>query len=159
MESLANFIRRVGTLLGIIGAACLVAVMVVIIANVVLRLLSSSILGTVEIVQLVIVPMAAFALGYTAIKKAHVAITLVTSHLSPSVNRVLAIITTLLSIGIWATILWQGASITWEKWLIPEKTTILVWPVAPLRLTLVLGVIILCLVLLTDLLKTFKKVP
>lgn len=157
MESFANFVRRTGTVLGIIGAACLVAVMVAVVANVILRLLGNSILGTVEIVQIVIVPAAAFALGYTAIKQAHVAVTLVISHLSPPVRAVLAIITIFLSIGIWALIVWRGASVAWEKALIPELTTLLHWPIYPFRYALVLGAAILCLVLLIDLFKALRE--
>ncbi|MFC1902364.1 hypothetical protein ACFLX3_05525 [Chloroflexota bacterium] len=38
-----------------------------VVANVILRPLGHSILGTVEIVELAVVPLVAFALGYTAL--------------------------------------------------------------------------------------------
>ncbi|MFC1902010.1 TRAP transporter small permease [Chloroflexota bacterium] len=158
MHFFDRFLRRTILILSVVGAVCLVGITATVVSNVILRPLGHSILGTVEIVELVVVPMVAFGLGYTAIKRAHISVTLVTSHLSPSLNRILTIITTFLSISILAIITWRSYVVASTKVLPPELSDILEWPVYPMRYIMVLGFTILCLVVLTDLVRAFKKV-
>ena len=157
MDSFTSIVHRASPLLAVIGSVCMVAVMVTIVSNVILRFFGESILGTFEIVELLIVVMVAFALGYTAIKQGHVAVTIITSRLSQPVRTIFAIITTFLSLGIWGLIIWQGTEFAWVKWLVPEVTYLLRWPVPPFRFAFVLGAIILFLVLLTDLFRTLRE--
>lgn len=158
MDYFANFVGRISKALSVIGVCCMVGMMLVVVANIISRFFDVPILGTYEAVELAAVPMVAFALGYCALTQNHVVVSIVLTRLRQSVRTILGVVTTLLSLGIWVLIAWQGAKYARQQWLVGEGTYVMGWPIYPLRYVFVLGVIVFCLVLFVDLFKALREV-
>ena len=156
MERIVRFIHRIGESLSFIGTIAMLAVVGIIMTNIVLRFFGKALLGTYEAVGLLMVVMISFGIAYCAIKKSHVAVNIVLLQVPKRVQTILSIITTTLSIGIWLLIVWCSAGFARKQWLKGEATDIMEWPIYPMRFVFVLGAIILCLVLLLDLINTFR---
>lgn len=130
------------------GALSIMALVVV--SNVVGRFLfHKPLLGTIELVELMMVTIVFFAMPYTAIKRGHVRVDLVTSRLSRRTQVILGSITLFLSAGIFGIITYQATvnAISYAQRL-SKATTILFIPFAPFRFVMALGCLLLCLKLL-----------
>ena len=156
MDYPTRFVRQTVTALTALGACLFVAMMLTVVANVISRAFGYAILGTQEAAELMMVVAVGFALGYCALMQSHIVITIVINRLQQPVRTVLAVITTILSLGIWATIAWKGAEFAREQWLAGEATHIMEWTLYPFRYVFVFGVFLLCLVLLIDLFNLLK---
>jgi len=157
MEYFEKFVRRLGTVCGAIGTIFLVAIMAVIMTNIVLRAFGRALIGTYEAVQLMSVVTASFCIGYCAIKQGHVVVSLVTTRLPERIRTLFYMVTSSIAIGLWALIIWKGAVFAWQHLLKGEVTHVMRWPIYPMRFVFVLGSIILCLVLLVDLFRAFRR--
>jgi len=157
MDYLTRFLRRTITVLTIVGAFSLVGIMLVVVANIISRVFKVPILGTYEAVELAAVPMVAFALGYCALMQGHVFMSMIIDRLSQPVRRVIAVVTTFLTLGIWVLIGWQVAKYARQQWLVGEATYIMSWPIYPLRYVFFLGIVVFCLVLFKDLFNALRE--
>ncbi|MFC1901625.1 TRAP transporter small permease [Chloroflexota bacterium] len=131
--------------------------MLVVVTNVISRLFGVPILGTFDVVELLIIVLATFSLGYCAVKQGHVAVTIVFSRLSQRTQTILTIVTIFLSLSIWILAAWTCFNHAGAQLLMGEATDVMEWPIYPFRYVFAFGVSILCLVLLVDLLMAFKK--
>jgi TRAP-type C4-dicarboxylate transport system permease small subunit len=134
----------------------MVAMMTIVVVNIIGRMFGKAIIGTYEAVQLLIVVFVAFAIGYAAIKDAHVNMDIIVLRVSKPTQRVLAIISSIFTLGIWVLIAWFTLEFAGEQRLIGEHTIIMEWPIYPFRYIFALGAIVLCLVLLLVIIKTIK---
>jgi len=139
-----------------VGAVFLTAMMLLIVANVVYRLLGHVIAGSYELSELMIVVTAAFALGYAALEGSHVAVRVLTSRFSRRVQLVLGAVMAFISLGVWGVIAWTGTSVVTERWL-SERTDLLEVPFLPFRLIWILGLGLVCLVYLAEVVQTLRK--
>ena len=156
MDRFTNIIRRITGIGMAVGAAFLVGMMVLIVANVIYRLTGHVIVGSFEISELLIVVTAAFALGYAAVQKSHVDVGIVVSHFPPRWQAALEALTSFLSIGTWAVAAWAGSLILFDRWHTEESELLLI-PFSPFRLVLFLGLILIALVYLIYLLKALRE--
>jgi TRAP-type C4-dicarboxylate transport system permease small subunit len=132
------------------GVLSLMVLLVV--TNVVGRfLLHKPLLGTVELVELMMVIIAFLAIPYTAVKQGHVRVNLIISRLSRRTQTILGSIVFFLSAAIFGVITYQGSllAIAYTHKL-GEGTPVFLIPFAPFRFVLVLGCLLICLKLLTD---------
>ncbi len=138
--------------------ACgLIAIMVLVVAiNVVGRLLfNQPLLGTVELVELMMVIVVFFAMSYTAVKRGHVIVDLVTSRLSRRNRAILRSITFFLSAGIFAVITYRGSVNAMYYAHHPDQaTTVLSVPFAFSTFVMAIGCLLLCLKLFLDVFHT-----
>ena len=156
MAYFTKIVRRlieVGTAL---GAAFLVGMMVLIVANIVYRMTGHVIPGSFELSELMIVVTAAFALGYAALQKSHVDVNIVVSHFPPRLQSVIAAIVAFLSMGTWAVVAWASAVILSDRWL-TEETDMLLIPYLPFRIVLFVGLILISLVYLIDMIRALRE--
>jgi TRAP-type C4-dicarboxylate transport system permease small subunit len=162
MESFSKAVDRIITSLTTVGFVALMLMMLVVVANIVLRSLSGigfgkPIVGTYEGVQLLITVAVAFALSYTAIKDSHVNMDMVILRLSRRSQSILTVINSILSLGIWALIAWYSFVYAGEQATAGESTSIMEWPIYPFRFIFALGAIILCLVMVLAIFKAVKE--
>lgn len=157
MDKLHKVINRIVISLSTVSIFTFLSMALVIVANVVMRAFDRPILGTQEIVGILMVVTVSFAIAYCALLQNHIVITIIITHLKTPTKRILAIITTTLSLFIWIIISWQCAAFALEQWKINEKTTVIEWPLYPLRFIFAFGLFVLCAVLVSDLLKHFKE--
>jgi len=116
-----------------LGAFILVAMMVLVTANVVSRYaFNRPILGTLEFTEFMIVAAVYLALSYTQRQKGHIDIELVTARLSVRKKQVCQLVTLLCGLGLFGIIAWQGIVMTLESYHIQEVTfgtvEVLEWP-------------------------------
>lgn len=151
LQSLTRWLNR-------IGVSILMIMVLLIVANVLLRLVHQPILGIPELVSYGLVVVVCFGLAYTAVLRGHVSVDLLVSHLPQRIQAAIDGLTSLLSIGVFAVIAWQNAVYGWEKWLMGERSPVLGFPVILFRYVVVFGCTVLCLALLLDLIKSLAKV-
>jgi TRAP-type C4-dicarboxylate transport system permease small subunit len=152
MHRFLNIFERITRGCTLISSAFLIAVMLIIVANVVVRFFGRIIPGHYELVSLLIVVSVAFTLSYTALHQGHIAMKLIISRVSRRKQIIIGAVTTILSIVVWGAITWASIAVINEKGL-SEVSNMLLIPYLPFRCVWVLGLSLFCLVLLSDLLK------
>jgi TRAP-type C4-dicarboxylate transport system permease small subunit len=156
MERFSNIIGRIvkGGTIG--GSIFLLVVVLIIVTNVIIRFFGHMIPGHYELVSLITVIAIAFSLSYTAIHKGHIAMNIVVSRLSKRNQIILGAFTTVVSIAVWAAITWASITVIQDK-MFREVSNMLLIPYFPFRCVWVLGLILYCLVLVTDLFMTKRR--
>ena len=157
MDYFANVIRRIGGIGTTVGAVFLIGVMLLIVANIVYRILGGVIAGTYELIGLLIVVTAAFAIVYAALERGHVAVNIIVSRLPQRPRAILESFTLVIGLGLWALIAWGSVRLISESVLVREKTVLLGVPFLPFRCFWELGLLLFCLVLLIDLVKVLSR--
>lgn len=100
MGGLAGFVRRASLYLNIIAAAALSLMMFLTVLDVILRASGRPIVGTYEIVSLLMAVVIGFAIPRVSLDKAHVFMEIGVERLSPRNQRVMATFTRLLCLGL-----------------------------------------------------------
>lgn len=114
-------------------------------------LLNKPLLGTVELVEVMMVIVAFFTIPYAQLIRRHVRVDLVTSHLPRRTQAIMGSIAFFLSAGIFIVITYQGTVFAIFNAQDLDKATFLFHiPHALLWSVMVLGCILLCLKLLSD---------
>jgi len=153
---LLNFFRRLSTDGVAIGAAFLVGMMVLVVANIIYRLFGHVIPGSYELSELMIVVAVASALGYAAVHKSHIVVKIVVSQFSQRWQAIIEVLMSLISLATWAVIAWASFNVLSQRWL-TEVTDLLDIPYLPFRMIFVLGLVLFCLVYVTDLFRALSQ--
>jgi len=153
---LLNFFRRLSTDSVAIGAAFLVGMMVLVVANIIYRLFGHVIPGSFELSELMIVVAVASALGYAAVHKSHIVVKIVVSRFSQRWQAIIEVLMSLISLATWAVIAWASFNVLSQRWL-TEVTDLLDIPYLPFRMIFVVGLVLLCLVYVTDLFRALSQ--
>jgi TRAP-type C4-dicarboxylate transport system permease small subunit len=152
----ANIVGRICSVGSAIGAAFLGGMMVLIVAVVVVRPFGEVIVGSYELIELLIVVTVAFALGYTALKKAHTVVDILVSRFPKRLQAIVAVFTCFLSFGIWGWITWAGLDIALKKGIM-ERTDLLLVSYLPFRLVWVFGLFLISIIFLIEMLNALKQ--
>jgi TRAP-type C4-dicarboxylate transport system permease small subunit len=110
--------------------------------------------GTVELSQYMLAVFILLGLAYAQQMKAHVAVSIFTSHLNENAQLVLNIIATLLCLFISFVLVWQGWVVGIEERTVSDMLRV---PQYPFRLLVALAAFLICLELLVDLGDSLKK--
>jgi TRAP-type C4-dicarboxylate transport system permease small subunit len=114
--------------------------------------------GYFELIELLMLLMTIFAVSYTASKKGHIRVDILSNYLPKKVNRVLDIITFAVAFLFFVLVTWRG----WVNGMdnLGDKLTtgVLHIPIYPFNFFLAVGTAILALVFLGDFLKAIKEV-
>ena len=145
--------RGIDTLVkSLYGVACVTSclMMLLVAGNVATRyFLNKPILGSVEIIEMMMVIIAFFVMPYTTIKGEHVRIDLVTSRLSKRAQMILGRIAFFLSTAIFGLIFYQSTLSAISYVNHPERATaVLSVPFAPFRIVIAVGCLLVCLTML-----------
>jgi TRAP-type C4-dicarboxylate transport system permease small subunit len=128
-------------------------------AEVIFRyLFNKPILGTVEISSYLLVIFCFTGIAFTQSQRGHINIELVTQNLPASLQRMLRIITLILSLTVFAVITWQMVIAFWKSWEMQEvRWGALPLPVWPVKFVIAFGSFTLCLQFLLDILDEIRK--
>jgi len=147
-------IHRLNFYVAVVGMFFIIPLMLLTTFDVIGRKFFKPIPGAFEISEYILAIFILLGAAYTQQVKGHVGIDFITSRLSPRLQRVCEIITTLLGLFIIAIVIWQG-------WLegIRERTVsdMLRIPQYPFRLLVAVGGLLLWLELLIDLFNSIGK--
>jgi len=151
--------RRFIRSLGFFSGCALLAILILMSAEVFFRyLLNRPILGTVEVSAFLVVIFGFTGMAFTQSEKGHISIELVTDQLSPRTNRLLRIISLILSLAVFVIIAWQCSMAFWKSWLLKEvRWGALPVPVYPVKFVVAFGSIVLCVQFILDIFDEIKK--
>ena len=139
-------------------AGCLLGAMILLTcANVLLRLIWVPVAGTFELMGYFGAVLTAFALGYTQIRRGHIAVDIVVLGFSKGAQRVLNRINSLICVAFFAVVAWQIAKYATTLLTAGEVTETLRIIYYPFTYCVAFGCITLSLVFLTDFLKSFYR--
>lgn len=144
MTKLVAVTDRTARSLAHIGGAALVAMMLLLIANIVLRMFSSPIQSTYEVVSMAALVVTAMALGEAQVHKSHVAVDILTTRMGRRVRTVVAGVVTLASIALFAQLalsLLGYARDMYATGSATEALRVMHWPLVCLALVGVLGLL------------------
>ena len=153
MSITETLIRGVSRLLAILAAASIVAMVLAIAADVVVRnITGGSLPGMIEVAETSLVVSVFFGLAWAAANGEHVAVTLRADRFNQATMRVV-------NIFVWAR---SSAFIAWLRYasirravdstqMLEERFGIVRWPMYPMRWVLVVGLVALLLVTLLNL--------
>lgn len=151
MGSFVLVTERINRVLAWLAGAGLVAMLVVIIGNYVLRLFWQPLAGTFELVSLTAIIVGALALGEAQVYKAHVAIDIVTARLPKKVQLVVGAIVTVASIVLMIQVVLALTIYSSSMTSSGSATDFLKMPIGVIVWILVIGFAGLALALLGDL--------
>jgi TRAP-type C4-dicarboxylate transport system permease small subunit len=151
MDFFANIVHRIIRGSIYIASAALLGVVLLTVVNIITRRFGWAIPGAYELTELIMPVTIGFALAYTAITKGHIAMNLLVSRLPQRIQTVIESFDSVIGIGILAALVWAGAGLLHERWLV-EVTDTFDIPFAPFRTVWLVGLAVFCLVLLLDLL-------
>lgn len=110
--------------------------------------------GTVELSQYMLAVFILLGLGYAVQVKAHVAVSILTSHLGDYTQVVLNIVSTILCLLISFVLVWQGWVVGMEETAVSDMLRV---PQFPFKVLVAVAAFLMCLELLIDLGDSVKK--
>jgi TRAP-type C4-dicarboxylate transport system permease small subunit len=141
-----------------VAMAALVAMMLIVVANIIGRVAKIPIFGSGELIGMLSVILISLSLSYTAFCQANVVVKFLVSRFSEHGQAIFDVIACLLGIGTIALLVWAGGAHAWRMMLKGETTFLLGLPIAWLRYVFVLGLILVGLVLSLDIVKALARV-
>ncbi|MCD6150579.1 MAG: TRAP transporter small permease [Deltaproteobacteria bacterium] len=149
--------RQLADLMNYLSALCIMAMMMLTCADVLLRLFKHPILGTYELVGLFGALTIALAIPATTLSKGHVAVDFLIDKLPLSARKICTIITTLLSISLFALIAWQSFIYANILRSTGEVTLSLQMPFYPIVYAIAAAALLVCVVLFLELATPWQK--
>ena len=152
-----KLVIRINSWLLYVAAFVLVLIMLIVVANVILRPFGKAITGVYDLVVILTPVTIALSLAYCAIKNGHVAIGMLVERFPKRVQKIIDVIigsisTVTLLLATWAVV--QRADMMRQN---NEVTTTILIPFTPFMLIIALGVGMLALVVLGKVLDIFVK--
>ena len=152
LERISHFLNQV--LVWIAG--CFLAAMILLTcANIFLRIIWMPVIGTFELMGYFGAVVTAFALGYTQIKRGHIAVDIVVLGFSEKIQKILKAVNQLICLLFFAIVAWQIAKYSTTLMKTGEITETLRIIYYPFTYGVAFGCVIISLVFLVDFLKSF----
>jgi TRAP-type C4-dicarboxylate transport system permease small subunit len=143
----ADYIARIGV----------VAMMVIVVANVILRLVWKSITGTYDYVSIICALLVGLAISFCAYIRGHIEVEILMERLPKRVQIVVSSIVTLASTGFFAIVAWQLIVLGNEMNLKGETTMTAYLPLHPYMYVIAAGCILMAIIILAQFLKKFQR--
>jgi TRAP-type C4-dicarboxylate transport system permease small subunit len=157
MRGLIRFTNWSSRILNWVAGFSLVGMMFLTCADIVLRFFRRPILGTYEIVGFLGAMVAGFAIAQTTIDRGHVAVQVVVARFSPQIQKIIYLITHILSIFLFALLAWECVRYGNDFRASGEVSLTLRMPFYPVVYGIALSAIVVCLVLFVDILQVMTK--
>ncbi len=154
VKELLKFLDKISLGLGRLSAFFTFAMMLVMVADILLRFLfNSPIIGSYEIIEQMMIVVVFFAFAHTQAEKGHIAVDIVTTVLPRKVRDVFSVITLLM--GTVMTVIAVYANLGQISGAIESKatTSVLYIPLYPFYIAVMIGLAVFCLCLVVDLIK------
>ena len=148
-------LRRLSAGLGVLAATALVVLMLATVVDVLVRWISrASVPGMIEVAETALVASVFLGLAWTSMQGGHVAVTIVTDRLRPTLARIVSTLIWLLNAGMLAWMSWACVLRAVQSTSLNETRFGLVqWPVWPLRWIIAIGLILWTVVALVNLVR------
>jgi TRAP-type C4-dicarboxylate transport system permease small subunit len=147
-------IERIYRLAAYLGFACLAGAALVTVLDIALRQVGGAVIGVVDLVQLLVMAGAYFAIPYAFLHDGHVAVDLVSARLGPRLDAACRALGALLATGFMLAIARYGLDAAMEQHAYGDRSHTMgipiLWYWAPLLLGAALSVLAAALTLLRD---------
>jgi TRAP-type C4-dicarboxylate transport system permease small subunit len=152
LERISHFLNQVFIWI----AGCFLAAMILLTCtNIFLRIFWTPVIGTFELMGYFGAIVTAFALGYTQIKRGHIAVDILVLGFSKKIQKILTAVNYLICMFFFAIVAWQIAKYATTLMKTGEITETLRIIYYPFTYGVAFGCVILSLVFLVDFLKSF----
>ena len=151
LEKISNVLNQV---LLWVGGLFLLAMITITGANIVLRLFGLPLRGTFELMGYFGAVVTAFALGYTQIKRVHIAVDIVVLRFSKKTQKILHAVNHLVCMVFFIIATWQVSKYATTLWETGEVTETLQIVYYPFTYAVALGCLILAFTFFVDFLKS-----
>jgi len=148
MPSLGKIVIWLSEKLNWLAGWTLVIMMLLVCTNIVSRLFGRPIMGTVEMIEIMMVVVVAFSLPYGSLTKSHIAVDFVMRKLNQRIQAAIDFITVLVSIGLFGLVAWRCAKLALRLWQMGELSLTLWIPLFPLLYVASFNCILVCVVLI-----------
>ena len=157
MESFERFVGSTSKVFDYIARFGVVAMMVLIVANVLLRVVWHSIVGTYDYVCIIGAVLVGLSLAYCGYKRGHIEIEILMDRLPARVQGVIGSVVNLVSVGFFSVVAWQLVLLGNEMAQTGESTMTLFLPFHSYIYVVAFCSVALILVILVHFLKNFRK--
>jgi len=158
-KSISNIIKKVTLFTDRLAGVCFFSVMILVLANIIMRnVFKMPIMGTVEIVGLLIATGLGFALSNCEMINFNVGMDVVTEKLPQKAQKLIRIVTYSISLSFWAIVVWRVfifANTAYSNGRVTSTASI---PVYPFIIILGFNLVCLCVVLAYKLVNTVADV-
>lgn len=148
MEYLRKLIPSLCKKLNWVASVALLLIIVLICANIITRLFGLPITGTFELVEVLLVIVVSFSLGFGSLTDSHIKVDLLLQRLSQAKQRSIDMITNLISIGLFALVGWRCFVLATSLKQIGEVSATLWIPHFPLLYGVTFNCAVVCFLLL-----------
>jgi TRAP-type C4-dicarboxylate transport system permease small subunit len=152
LERISHFLNQI--LIWIAGCS-LAAMILLTCTNIFLRIFWTPVIGTFELMGYFGAVVTAFALGYTQVRRGHIAVDIVVLGFSKKIQKILKAVNYLICLLFFAIVAWQIAKYATTLMKTGEITETLRIIYYPFTYGVAFGCVILSLVFLVDFLKSF----
>ena len=158
MSRLERSVSSITRKINWVAAAAVIAMMLLTCADVILRFFRHPIPGTYEMVGLLGTIVVSFSLAHTSVMRGHISVEFIIQKLPKRVQIVIDGINSLLGAALFGLITWQSLLYAQNLMHTGEVSMTLQMPIYPFVYGIAIGSMILCLVLLTELLQSLKRI-
>lgn len=157
MLSPTKYLERAGKGFNVIACVAIIIMMLLSVADVVLRLFGKPIPGAYELVGFFGTIVVSFALGFTSLEKGHIAVELLFRKLPQRTQLAIETFTNFVSFLIFGLIAYQAFIYALDIRNSGEVSPTLQMPIYPFIFGIALGSGLLCLILIADSIKLMKR--
>ena len=141
------------------GNVALIIAMIIVTVDVAGRdFINQGILGTFEMVEYLMVPLAFFSFGLAQLNGAHIKVDVVAQHMPARFRAAMRSITLTLMLGLLALIAWSAGDEALRVLASKAVSSALLIPKWPFVAMMAVGTVVFCLVVISDLLVAIAKV-
>lgn len=152
MKRFANLVESLSRILDRIAAACIVAMMSVVVLNILLRaILGRPLLGTIDYVNILMALTIGLGLAYCGLQNGHIAVEFIVDKLSGKSQAVIGIIINLTALLFWGFAAWYMAAYARSTMHTNLMAGTISLPMYPIIYLIAFGLLILCMVLVLKL--------
>lgn len=157
MLSPTKYLERAGKGFNVIACVAIIIMMLLSVADVVLRVFGKPIPGAYELVGFLGTIVVSFALGFTSLEKGHIAVELLFRKLPQRTQLAIETFTNIVSFLIFGLIAYQAFIYALDIRKSGEVSPTLQMPIYPFIFGIALGSGLLCLILIADSIKSMKR--
>jgi len=160
-KSVSDVIKRVFIITDILGGVCFFSVMALVLANIIMRnVFKQPILGTVEIVGLMVATGLGLALAHCEMVDGHIGMDLnLDKFLSQGMQKVIEIVMYLISLSFWAVVVWRVFVYGSTSYMNGRVTSTASIPIFPFIFILGFSMFCLCMALAYKLILIVREAP
>ncbi|MFC1902005.1 TRAP transporter small permease subunit [Chloroflexota bacterium] len=163
MDGFNRVLTRIAEVMGKYGSYLLLVIMIIVMTNILLRAtVGIAISGSLELLGLIFALFISVAITFATVKGRQIIVTLIITNLSPRTQKVLSVITNLLTAGTWAALAYAGGTFAIHQFFIGGETSeMLEIQVPPFRLFWAAICAFLCVLFLRNTVNILRgeKVP